>query len=48
MEQKLVGFGCDGTDANIADVGLKRHLFSKAFSFNSCDMLLITSGGIVD
>jgi len=29
VEQKLVGFGCDGTNANIADGGLKGHLVQK-------------------
>jgi len=29
VEQKLVGFGCDGTNANIADGGLKGHLLQR-------------------
>ena len=29
VEQKLVGFGCDGTNANIADSGLKGHLVQR-------------------
>ena len=29
VEHKLVGFGCDGTNANIADGGLKGHLVQR-------------------
>jgi len=29
VELKLVGFGCDGTNANIADGGLKGHLVQR-------------------
>jgi len=35
VEQNLIEFGCDGTNANIADGG-----------FNSCNLVLITPSGI--